>query len=178
MSSLRELYHFVPRAEVLQVDISSPYQEVQRLAGERSQGGFVVTKSGSPWCYVIAKHLAEFVVSRGRGRQEELGRLSMLSIGELLKLVSSSSPAPMLSFGPPVDVAANAAPLQNQADAVFLVLENGAPVGFFLNHETVRETLTERVWFICQKGHRNLDSDHGTCYECPFPIDRTEVERP
>ncbi len=176
MASLFDRPHYVPGAEMLQVEISTPYHEVQRLTSERQQGGFVVTDHGRPRWYVKAAPLAEVLVSKAAGMAGGLERVSILPVGEVLELSVSQSAAPMLPVDTAVDMGADPSPLQNQDDAVFLVTRKGKPVGFFLNHETLRETLTHRVWFLCTNHHRNPDPDHGTCYHCPFPIVGTEVE--
>jgi hypothetical protein len=59
-------------------------------------------------------------------------------------------------------------------ETVFEIREDDRHIGWYLNHETVLDATTKKTVFVCANGHPNPDSDHGTCYSCPFPIVMTD----
>jgi hypothetical protein len=69
-----------------------------------------------------------------------------------------------------------AQPLLDQgAKQAFLVTEGDRSLGWLFNDDALLEVATKRLVYICGNSHENPDPDHGTCYQCPAKIVRSEL---
>jgi hypothetical protein len=133
--------------------------------------GFLLSDKGEVRGYVKAQELAAVVVQQANADVQQLREYSAERIGEVIARFAASL-VPVV----PAPAGATESQLYAAGETVFQIIEPDGSVGWYLNHETVRDAATKKTVFICTNGHRNPDSDHGTCYSCPFPIIRTETE--
>lgn len=168
---LKNSFHFVSLTGIPQIEASTPFHEVYAQLSNSKRGGFILTEGGWPKNYVKAYKLAENIVNKNKNNVEEMKKISNIPIGQLLSMNRELSGEVIVPIGrDSVDISSEETTLQNQSDTVFRVSESGEFIGWYLNHETVLNTHTEKTVFFCEKGHENTDPDHGTCYRCPFPI--------
>jgi len=173
VASLMSSFHFVPLSDVPVLSDSTPLRAAYSHLAKAGRGGFILER-GSTRTYVKAAQLAAELLQRADTGPEGMTQLADESLGEVLSRgIGAGGLVPIMEQ--PVDVDADVAGLTRQPETVFRVVDTGKSVGWFLNHETVRDTMTQKTWWICAKGHRNPDPDHGTCYSCPGRIVRTEV---
>jgi hypothetical protein len=161
------------------IDSFTPLREVYaQLSSKDQSGGFFLTEAGRTRSYIKAGYLADEIVKDAKENPDRMRSLSDTPIGQIISnRTRTAQPDWAVPINPdPVDVSNDETSLRSQSPTVFAVIESGTRTGWYLNHESVRDTVTQRTWFICKKGHRNPDPDHGTCYRCPFPIESTQTE--
>jgi hypothetical protein len=150
---------------------------VYKILWGKNAGGFVLAEGGAARSYVKAGEMASAVIGMTDHDPNKLNKYCVMPIGQLLSIVLTSHPLAIVPLVPgPVTINSDESQLQNRPDAVFSVTDKDHQVGWYLNHEDVRKTATKRIVFICTNGHRNSDPDHGSCYQCPAAIDRSETE--
>ena len=175
MANLRSSWHFVPLSEVPAIDGLTPLNEVYAQLSTGGHGGFILLERGKPQHYVRATPFAADVINRAKGNAVLLRELSTAPMAQLVaKGIGAAGLVPIDVTA--VDVEADAEILRRQPERVFDIVESGLSIGWFMNHETVRETTTRKTWWICKNNHRNSDPDHGTCYFCPAGFVRTETD--
>ena len=191
MATLNDSQHFVANNDLLRIDGSTSFQDVYKKLNDAGRGGFLLVEDGQIRTYVKAADLADAVVRRA---VKDVQKFNSVPPGDLnLRLAEASDPiAQMLanfmqiiSQTPisqivqqlrsailvevdqiKIQLDADEIPLQNQDHRVFEVYDAGKTIGWYLNHEEVRDTTTEKPRFICVNGHDNPDTDSGTCYSC------------
>jgi hypothetical protein len=163
--SLRESWKYLSYERLPQIDAETTFMEVYLHLNRSGCSGFILTDRGEPRGYVKADELAARVVARASGDAHELREYSSKSIGEIISIFS----LPLVPIRPAVR-GASESDLYQAEETVFRIAGADGSTGWYLNHETVRDAATKRTVFICSNGHQNTDSDHGTCYRCPFPI--------
>lgn len=176
MSDLSTSDHFMAFDALPVFDDNVPVHQLYADLHRRGSSGCIVASRDGVRRYLRGRDLAKVLVERGRGTgggesrrsadPERLGAASTAAIGQILTL-EWARPAVVTVPLDPVDVRAALEPLQSRPDTVFAVTVQGREIGWLLNHETVMESATGRTVFICENGHENPDSDHGTCYHCP-----------
>jgi hypothetical protein len=175
MSDLRESWHFVALDNVPVIEADTPLHEAYARLGIAGLGGFLLRGPSGTRRYVPAGRFARDVIARGRADRALLRRLTAEPIGRLLaEGVGTDTLVPVHEAAVSVDIDAES--LRRQQETVFDVVLAGSPIGYFMNHESVRETVTRKTRFVCSRGHSNNDPDHGTCYKCPAPIVRVETD--
>jgi len=181
MAILKDSWHFTPVDQIPQIDGLTPFREVYQLLSQSGRGGFLLLDEGKAQNYVKAYELADAVVrhtvkdvnqmtwlsqsERDLALIEQFKIISDTSIKEIVRNASRWTPVVPVDQAP-IDVIADEQELRAQDERVFDVQEAGESIGWYLNHETVKHTLTEKPVFICKNGHRNPNSDHGTCHYC------------
>lgn len=186
MPMLRNSSHFVPKDELLLIDGETNFQEVYKQLNEAGQGGFILVEKGVPQTYVKAYALADMVVHRAVKEISKMTDVSADTYNEMLIQhlgVISNTPIKYVIREVNIVVPIHQSLvdvyyddeqlLQDQDDRVFNVYEAGESVGWYLNHELVFNTTTEKPTFVCGNGHENPDTDHGKCYSCGLPISDT-----
>ena len=146
-----------------------PLLAIYKKLAALERGAFIY-RTGESNYFVEAHRLAADLFRNGPkavGAKEARNRAA-LSLEQALDRARDR--ALLIEIPVPVEVTMDTAPLQQRGDAVFSVVENGAPLGWFLNHETLLDPATKRVVFLCENGHENRDQDHGVCYTCPGRI--------
>lgn len=184
---LKDSYHFVPKANLLLIKGETSFQEVYKQLHQAGQGGFLLVEEGVPRAYVKAYDLADVVVHRtvkeakrmSSGSPDELNqmlrsRMEMISQTPIKQIISDVSSMFVPVDETWIDVYTAEGPLQDQDHRVFDVREAGESIGWYLNHEGVRDTTTEKPIFVCENGHENPDTDHGTCYSCSASFTDTD----
>jgi len=170
--------HFVSLEDLPQFDGRTVFRKVFSELNRRGRSGFVVASANGVTRYVKGMELAEAAVKLAgskhdqflpNARADALRQVSDTAVGQVLDMEWAKSSVLVIP-ATPVDSSADAAPLQNAADAVFAIVQLQRPVGWFLNHEVVMQTSTGKPVFVCENGHDNPDSDHGSCYYCPGDI--------
>jgi hypothetical protein len=188
MATLKDSPHFVPLENLPQIEGGTSFQHVYARLSQSGHGGFLLVEGGRVQMYVKAYALAQEAVQRVVQSVEHIQGLSVAEQEESLKqwmeqlsqrpiravLDEAIRSAPLVVVSPsPVDIQSADAPLQDHPDTVFEVQEDGESIGWYLNHEGVRDTTTQKTVYVCARGHENSDADHGTCYYCPRPITGT-----
>jgi hypothetical protein len=170
MNDILASYHFASLDEVPIIDRTTPFWLAFEGLAKFERGAFVVSANGLQ-AFIRARAFASAVFANAAGDAEEIARLVQTPIGDLLSLnVLAVTSVPV---GPPVDARGDEAVLRAMVDTAFRVERNGQLIGWYLNHETVREATTEQAWFVCANPtlpHPNATPDHGRCSECPFPL--------
>jgi hypothetical protein len=189
---LRNSYHFVDANELPRVEGSTTFaQAYEQLATETNGGGFIM-KTYHRDVYVKAAALAGDILRRAivevlldrplSADEQEMVRLKMEQITNkpIAELVDQAirEAAVVAVHHEPILLTVAADELGDQYDRVFDVQEDGQTVGWHLNHETVRDTTTQKTIFVCGNPtpHKNTSPDHGTCNYCPWPIVKTRTE--
>jgi hypothetical protein len=188
MATLKDSPRFIPLDNLPQIEGETTFQQVYAQLSRSGHGGFMLVEGGRVQTYVKAYALAHEAVQRvvryvenipGLSAEErqvllkqEMEQLSQRPIREVTEWAIQSAPF-VFVHQIPVATEAVEAPLQARPDAIFEVQEDGQPIGWYLNHESVRDTTTQKTWYVCAAGHENADADHGTCYSCPRPITGT-----
>jgi hypothetical protein len=196
MTTLKDSRHFVPNGALLRINSETHFQEVYRQLDQARQGGFLLVDEGRAKTYVRAYGLADAVIHRAvkkaqgihsvppselakkladRTEQvsqtlaDEVERISKTPIGQVVREFMTAIFVTIDEAQ--IDVDDDETALRNQqADRVFEVYEAGEPVGWYLNHETLKDTTTEKSIFVCGNGHENPDTDSGSCYSCSAPL--------
>lgn len=171
MATLKDSTHFVSADAIPLVELSTPFREVYSRLSRDGRGGFIVSATDGSRNYVKAYELAEEAIGKAAGDAAKVRRLADASIGQCLQTATGAL-VPVDDH--PIDVSADDGSLRQQPERVFAVIEAGRFTGWFLNHESIRDTLTPKTVYVCAQGHENPDPDHGTCYSCPFPITGTK----
>jgi hypothetical protein len=195
MASLKDSFHFVPKGDLLRIKSETHFQEVYKQLDQAGHGGFLLVDEGKVLTYVRAYGLADAVVHRAvkevqrvhsvpsselvqkladrteqvsQALASEMERISKTPIGEVVREIMIAIFVTIDEAQ--IDVDADEAALQDQDHRVFEVYEAGEPIGWYLNHEALKDTTTEKPIFVCGNGHENPDTDSGTCYSCSAPL--------
>lgn len=164
-------YHFVALEEIPQFEGQMQFRQIYDQLYQRVRSGFIISQDGKPLYYVKGLAFAGKMLADSGGDAEKLNHLSHTAIGDLLAKPNLLAEKIVLSITEkPVDVKSDEAPLRHPDEEVFTITEHGDPIGWYLNHEPLRDTLTGRTVFVCARGHKNPDTDHGRCYKCPSKI--------
>lgn len=171
-SSLRNSWKYLTQEKLPRIDTGTIFKEAYAQLDRSGSSGFLLVDKGNLRGWVKADRLAQAIVKEADGNAQRLRELSAEQIG---KVVERLAPKVLVTVtdAPP---GATEAMLEQADETVFRISEADGTTGWYLNHETVRDAATKRTVFVCQVGHRNPDSDHGTCYSCPFPIVGTITE--
>lgn len=176
MPMVKDSSHFLAQDHIPRIESSVPFGRVYEELGARGVSGFILVEAGRPKGYVRASQLAVVAVNKVSKDSGVMEQLTHTSIGRVVSEHVNESPQVLVHLHPSrVDARNEERDLQTQVEKVFEVDEFGTQLGWYLNQENIRDTLTEKTFFLCANGHRNVDPDHGTCYSCPFPIIGTEV---
>jgi hypothetical protein len=170
-AQLSNSWKYLAHDRLPRMDTTTSFREVYSQLNRSGNSGFLLSANGEVRGYVKAYELATEVVQRANGDAQALRTYSSEAIGELIAEFGVPL-VPVL----PADEDATESLLYQKGETVFRIKEANGRLGWYLNHEGVRETATKKTVFICSNGHRNPDSDHGTCYRCPFPIVGTDTE--
>jgi hypothetical protein len=170
-ASLKSSSKYLAHDRLPRVDIATTFMEVYSQLNRSGCSGFILSAQGQIQGYVKADELAQKVVEQANGDAQTLRKYSSEPIGEVISEFGAPL-VPVVAAG----TGATESVLQETGDTVFRVAESDGSIGWYLNHEGVRDPATRKTVFICANGHRNPDSDHGTCYRCPFPIIGTDTE--
>jgi len=173
MTKLIDSGHFVAWQQMPTFDAGTPVLDVYRALADAHRSGFVM-KDGDRRLFVNGGILVDEAIESSA----DLMRLATIGgegIGALCRRVGLRSaviPVELEAIAAGIDIS----PLQNTAeDRVYLVSDSSTLIGYFINHETLLDPATKRIQFICENDHSNPDPDHGTCYQCPGRIVRTEL---
>lgn len=170
-TSLKRSWKYLAQEKLPQIDSGTTFMQTYSQLSRTGCSGFLLTDKGQLRGYVKAHVLADAVLKQSNGDAQRLREYSAEQIGAVVDKVGAS----LVSVAP-IPRGATEATLEKMGETVFQVIDLDGSTGWYLNHETIRDTATRKTVFICSNGHRNPDSDHGTCYSCPFPIVRTETE--
>jgi hypothetical protein len=173
MPTLDESSHFVPAQRLPKIEGSTPFREVYVQLYDAGCGGFLMTEEGRVRGYVKGYALAEDVIEQARGDAGRLRELTNMPISRVVSVINKSA-ALITVPHTPVDWASDEQLLLDQPERVFNVKAADDTIGWFLNHETVRETATTIPVFVCTRGHKNTDPDHGTCSYCPALLEEAK----
>lgn len=171
-TSLKNSWKFLESERLPRIDSKTTFEQVYSQLNRSNCSGFLLSVLGEVRGYVKADELAQKVVNQAHGDSQVLRTYSNAPIGELLIDFAT----PLIPVRTVSTAAIEAALDETKEDMVFRVTEDEGTVGWYLNHNTVREAATKKTVFLCANGHRNPDADHGTCYHCPFPIVATAAE--
>jgi hypothetical protein len=171
LGTIKSSWKYLAQEKLPRIDSSTPFKDVYSQLDRSGSSGFLLTNRGEIQAYIKAHQLAATIVQQAQSDADLQRTYSTESIGNLIDRFPGSR-VPVAPVPPGADEAA----LHQAGETVFEISEDDRAIGWYLNHETVRDTATKKTVFICQVGHRNPDSDHGTCYSCPFPIVSTATE--
>lgn len=192
--NVRDNQHFAELGEVPRIPAATPVRTVfERLSGVGA-GGFLLVTGAAPSAYVVAERLAQRVLlaaktqatdaAREAGAEkyttawvDAVTRLGNLSVGRAVREIAPMAVVPVSAQAVDASAGQDAYQgLQEAEDTVYRVHQGPQTVGWYLNHEHVRASLTQRIWFLCTNPagpHRNPDMDHGRCRKCPYPLAET-----
>lgn len=197
MATLQNSTHFFPEDQILQIDGMTSFREVYQRLHQQGQGAFFLTENEEVRSFVRAYLLAEAVVSnavkrvnsipgptaeeRNDALRDEIRMISDKQIELVVRDTSQWSPIVVVPIDQTsIGLNADENRLWNREEQVFEVREGGERIGWYLNHESVADPVTEKTIYRCTNPndpHNNTDTDHGTCYQCPFPIGAVNVIR-
>jgi hypothetical protein len=148
-------------------DQSTPVLDAFQALAQHDLGAFIYKAPGAEYL-VRADRLATHLF----GKDKEIPWLRKTTVLPLGRVLSAGGKWGLRVQSAPLEPTTDPSPFQSlDQDLVFQVVgAEGGRLGWFLNHETVLEPATRRVFFKCENGHRNPDPDHGTCYSCPAKI--------
>jgi hypothetical protein len=176
---INESWHFVPGECIPVIDASTPLLQVYQRLYAGGHGGFLMDKGNRADSYVKAYELADSILAAMQNNPEKIRDITNKPIGKVIAKLSGNTSNVFVPVDPnAVDADYDESALRFQPERIFRVMAFGQPAGWFLNHETVRGTVTRRVVFLCANDppHRNADPDHGTCYSCPKLIKTAILE--
>jgi hypothetical protein len=153
------------------IDAGTTFKDTYSQLNRSGCSGFLLSDTGEVRGYCKGDELAAVVVKQAHGDAQKLREYSTARIGEVITRFGASL-VPVV----PTPAGASEAELHAAGETVFDVIEDDRHIGWYLNHETVLDATTKKTVFICTNGHPNPDSDHGTCYSCPFPIVMTDTK--
>ena len=167
--------HFISIGDMPSFDVSTPILDVYQKLAEAKRGGFILN-DGEKQVFVKAGDLATKTMIGSPPAVRKMVAELQQTIGDLCK-TPGLGPAIIPLEEDSVKIEDDPTPLQNvPEDKVYAVTSGDASVGYFLNHESVADPATKRLYFVCGNNHRNSDPDHGYCYSCPAKIVRIEQE--
>lgn len=184
--SLKDSWHFVPADDILDVEGSTTFRDLYDELSARPQGGgFFIkidkvnnyVKAGYFAAEVLRRAVTEVLLQRGLSEAEretvkgKVKEITQTPIEDLVEQIIRESPVVPVHREPTLLTTEEKA-LQDQHDLVFEVYDEAEKVGWYMNHETVRETTTPKTVFMCGNtpSHDNAGPDNGTCGFCPWPI--------
>ena len=168
--SLKSSWRFVSQEKLPRIDASTTFKDTYSQLSRSGGSGFVLSDMGEVRGYVKGDQLAAAVVRKANGDAQQLRDYSAKHIGDVITQFAFPL-VPVL----PVPQGATEEQLHKVVkETVYEIREDDRHIGWYLNHETVLDATTKKTVFVCTKGHPNPDSDHGTCYKCPFPIVMTD----
>jgi hypothetical protein len=177
MSPLINSFNFVPLKRFPQVEGTVRFLDVCTALWQKNTGGFILAEAGAPHSFVNANDLAATVVLQSGHNPELLNKYCSMPVGQLISMVAQAKPAPVLPVvHEPVSVQSEETPLASSPQGIFSIVDRNLQIGWYINNEAIRAAVTKRTVYVCANGHKNPDPDHGSCYQCPAPIDRTETE--
>ena len=188
---LKSSSHFFETGKIPEIEAHVSFQQAYRTLN--GGGAFFLVKDGKQQHFVRARLLADFVLRAARqslssgGKvapatpdkelARELARMFAEPIEQIVERAYRESPV-LPIYQVPGDIDHNLeVALSNFEDRVFDIFEAGEHVGWYLNHESVRDASTDKTIFVCTNPvnpHENIDPDHGTCSSCPFPLANTK----
>lgn len=168
-TSLKSSWRFVSQEKLPRIDAGTTFKDTYSQLNRTGGSGFVLSDMGSIRGYVKGDQLAAAVVQKANGDAQQLREYSAKQIGEVITQFAT----PLVPVAPVPD-GATEGQLHAVDETVFEIREDDRHIGWYLNHETVLDATTKKTVFLCTNGHQNPDSDHGTCYSCPFPIVTTD----
>jgi hypothetical protein len=186
MQALESSLNFMRTGEIPEIDASVSFREVYEQHLKDVHGAFFVVQGGERRHFVRARLLARHVLQRARrslpvppaagddARNEALRQVVAAicdtPIGQIVDRVWRESPVLPVQAVP---TGADESTLRMLHDGVFEARTLAGDLGWFLNHETVRDATTDKTIFWCtnpHKRHKNISPDHGSCSRCPYPI--------
>lgn len=190
IATLQNSTHFFPEDQILQIDGMTSFREVYKLLHQQGQGAFFLTEDDEVRSLVRAYLLAEAVVDdavkrvnsipgrtpegRNEALRDEMKMISDRPIELVVRDTSKWAPVVVVPIDQtPIGLNEDENKLWSREDRVFEVRDEEERIGWYLNHESVADTTTEKIIYRCTNPndpHNNTDTDHGTCYQCPFPI--------
>jgi len=177
MQKLYDSWHFVPHEDIPPIDSSVPFHKVYQLLYMGGYGGFLLGEGDRARIYVKAYELAETALRKVAGDPKKARELTETPIGQVVATLTEAEQKVIVPVPhDPVDIQSDENALRIPEERVFRVTDSGKTTGWYLNHESVRNTTTRRTIFVCEQGHDNSDPDQGRCYSCPFPIVKTREE--
>jgi hypothetical protein len=168
-ASLKASWRFLAQEKLPRIDAGTTFKDTYSQLNRSGTSAFLLSDGGKVRGYVKGDELAAVVVQRAGGNAQQLREYSAKQIGEVITQFAT----PLVPVVP-APVGATEGQLHAIAETVFEIREDDIQIGWYLNHETVLDATTKKTVFICTNGHVNPDSDHGTCYSCPFPIVMTD----
>ena len=167
--------HFLPKGILPEIGSNLSVRDVFAKIFESRNDGFILTDLGEPRMYVVGSTVADALLAQAtRPNAEDTGKalneLAGTSIGRWISQPQVRAYALQVTGADHPDESQ----LRSQVDAVFRVTDGELDLGWYLNHESILNTATGRIVWICSKNHENPDPDHGTCNFCPFPIVKCE----
>lgn len=171
LGAIKSSWKYIAQDKLPRIDSSTTFKDVYSQLDRSGSSGFLLSNRGEIQAYIKAHQLAATIVQQAQGDPTLLRTYAAERIGNLIERFPGSQ-VPVAAPPPGADETV----LQQAGETVFEISEDDRTIGWYLNHEPVRDTATKKTVFICQMGHRNPDADHGTCYRCPFPIVSTAIE--
>lgn len=177
MSPLTNSRKFVPVQRLPQVESTARFLDVCAALWQQNAGGFILAEAGAPHSFVNANDLAAKVIQNSDHNPDLLNRYCSMPVGQLLSIVTQTSPATVLPVAhEPVSVHSEETRLDASPQGVFSITDRNLQIGWYINNDEIRVAVVKRTVYVCANGHKNPDPDHGSCYQCPAPIDHTETE--
>lgn len=191
MLMLESSTHFFRSGRIPEIDANVSFRQVYEQLNKQ-HGAFFLVKDGQRRDFVRARLLAEHVFheaerslllapgvdnhARDQAMRDAVAAMCDRSIGAIVEDVWRKAPVLPIQQMP---AGASESSLQTWTDGVFDVVNAEKHLGWFLNHETVRDATTDKTVFLCMNPrtpHKNISPDRGTCSRCPYPIGKATSE--
>lgn len=170
-ASLKSSWRFIAMEKLPRIDAGTTFKDTYSQLNRSGCSGFLLSDTGQVRGYCKGDELASVVVKEANGNAQKLREYSAEQIGKVITRMGAYLVPVVLAPAGATDLE-----LHSAEETVFEVVEDDRSIGWYLNHETVLDATTKKTVFICTNGHANPDSDHGTCYSCPFPIVMTDTK--
>lgn len=158
-------FRFFPQADVVEATGRRTLGATIKELDKRGQGAVLIKKGKRPVAMVRVERLL--------AHAKEVAGADAISRVKIEDIASKVIADPHVVWVPGVEVDVHHDPdtLRAREDAVFAVSQGGSSIGYYMNHETVRDILTRPPdVYICDRGHENSSYNDGWCGIGPHPI--------
>jgi hypothetical protein len=161
---------FVPAHQILSLPGSVEIVDVFKALDRAKAGGLVVTAAGIPTLYAPIRDLANAFL--GEVQRKGWPALAHATLAQVVDAAIDAAALNGATFGGSLLGKLDEAAVERPRRTFFAVVDAArVHFGWYLSEEALARTIeSQPLAFLCERGHRNEDPEHGRCHSCEAPI--------
>jgi len=161
---------FVPAHQLLSLPGSVEIVEAFKALDKAKAGGLVVTAAGIPTLYAPIRDLAQALLDEAQ--RKGWPALARATLAQVVDAAIEAGALNGATFGGSLLGKLDEASVERPRKTFFAVVDAArVHIGWYLSEEALGRTIeSEPLAFLCERGHRNEDPEHGRCRSCEAPI--------